>query len=153
MRADCNEKPRKIEAAKMASLWQMISKKNRATRETDQTPEAPFRDPPQQPPVAISARLDLPPATVRHARRRFEGKQTPLGTGRRNATSPALQDQCLIIGRCVEAKNAQPKPVLPFHLAVTAAGIAAGFGQDRDHFVAKRNWPWPREPIHFKPGL
>ena len=58
-------------------------------------------------------------------------------------------DQGLIVRRRVEAEDAELEAVLPLGLAVAAAGVAAGLGQDRNDLLLERQGRRLDQPCHF----
>ena len=68
---------------------------------------------------------------------RFHQQETVFRIGGEDSPSAILEDEVLVILFRIETQQREFEAVLPVRFAMTAAGIAAEFCEDRHDFVAK----------------
>ena len=113
------------------------------------------RDPASEPAVSGAVVFQLQSTAMGNLRGALGQQQAAFGAGEHDPTSAARADNRFVVGRRIEAEQAELEPGLPFRFAVATARIATRFREHRDHFVVERNrhrlgelghgqWDFPR---------
>ena len=74
---------------------------------------------------------------MRHQSGRLLQQQAALRRGGRQPAAAPFFHQMLVIFARLEAQQRQPEAILPAHLAMTAAGIAAELGENRHDLIGE----------------
>ncbi len=110
---------------------------------------SPFANPPRQPAMTNASLFNSQAAAVRIDREPLPQQQAMLRSSERNPPAATFFGNRVVVGLRIEAKHCQFEAILPFGLAVAAARVATGFGENRNDVARERQRRRLSDSLHL----